>query len=104
MLPLTMTSTEQTTEGYAELEALTLALLCQQLRQALESGEASASLIGTAVGMLRAGGVQQASTSQLRESSETSANWFDDLPEEAKAKLREGPAGAYIDKVESSDA
>jgi len=88
-----------TTEGYAELEALTLSLLCQQLRQALESGEATASLIGTAVGMLRAGGVQAASTATLREASETSASWWDDLPEEAKAKLREGPAGAYVDRV-----
>jgi len=100
-----MTSRDNTTdEGYRELEALTLSLLCQQLRQALETGEATASLIGTAVGMLRAGGVQAASTASLRESAETSSSWWDDLPEEAKAKLREGPTGAYLERAGADEA
>ena len=87
-------------DGYQELEALTLSLLCKLLRDALESGETTtASLLGTAVSMLRAGGVQANSTQSLREAQSTNASWFHDLPEEAKSKLMEGPAGAYVDKV-----
>ena len=92
--------TSRIQEGYQELEALTLSLLCKILREALESGEtATASLLGTAVSMLKAGGIQQNSTQSLRESQSTSASWFNDLPQEAKDKLMEGPAGAYVDRV-----
>ena len=96
--------TSKIQEGYQELESLTLSLLCKLLRDALESGETTtASLLGTAVSMLRAGGVQQNSTQALRESQSTSASWFNDLPQEAKEKLLEGPAGTYVERVISDD-
>ena len=95
-----MTSDSTQQSSYDEPESLTLQLLCKLIRDSLESGEATtASLLGTAVSMLRAGGVQQQSTQAQRESSNTAASWFHDLPEEAKAKLREGPAGDYVDRV-----
>ena len=86
---------------YTELERLTLELLCRLIGDALENPESTppAALLGTAVSLLRAGQVPAASTAQQRESSTTSASWFHDLPDAAKAKLMDGPAAQYISQA-----
>ena len=102
---------KETENPYLELESLTLQLLCRLISSALEdpSSTPRAALLGTAVSLLRAGQVPANSTAQQREASGTSASWFHDLPDEAKAKLLEhGGAAKYIstaleDKAHSRD-
>jgi len=89
--------------GYIELEALTLELLCKLIREGLSSEDSpSASLLGTAVSMLKAGRIQETSTKSLTEAQAKSSSWFHDLPESAKQSLRESAAGDRIQAIEDA--
>jgi len=95
-------------DEYALLEANTLALLNKMIQDALESGGVpSASLLGQAVSLLRAGQVPASSTAGSRSKQDSSTGWFEDLPDAAKRKLgklelppRPEPRVAELDDIE----
>ena len=87
--------------NYTQLESLTLTLLCRLIQDALDdpSSNPPAALLGTAVSLLRAGQVPAATTQASRESVNSNASWFNDLPAQTKAKLMEGASGDYISEA-----
>jgi len=83
-------------DPYKTLENLTLELLSRLISDALEDPESTppAALLGTAVSLLRAGGVPTISNQRQAEETGTSKGWFQALPENVQASFLAGNPNA----------